>query len=212
MKIEKLNKENIKEFIRDMKLNEVDNLEIDVNKKELYGIKKDDTFCLGFNSLSQLDRIAILYYGFRLSNDDFYEIIDFLDKSLVVENYLIIDVYDDKYMKLLDDKYKCKEITVSLSLDGNILNIENISSNNGTIREKYVDIEMRSIKYYTSKDMIICDLVKQNIQDEKLIGDLHTNFVNANVNYVNFTIFPDSFNYFDEFGYLCINKSYVIRN
>lgn len=212
MKIEKLSKDNIKEFIRDMKFDNVDDLELDINKKELYGIKKDNVFCLGFNSLSQIDTIALLYYGVKLSNNDFYECIDFLNRSLVVENHLIIDVYDEKYMKLLEDKYKCKELIVSFALDGNVIDVKDISDDNVTIREKFVDIEMKSIKYYTSKNMIMCNLVKQNIQDENVISGLHNNFVKGNVNYVNFTIFPDSLDYFISLGYQCMCKSYVIRN
>ena len=212
MKIEKLGKDNIKEFIRDMKLDDTDSILFDVNKKELYGIKKDDTFCLGFDSLSQIDTIAILYYGPKLSSEAFYDCIEFLDNSLVVENHLIIDVYDEKHMKLLDDKYKCRDITVSLALDGSVVHREDVSGDFVLVREKIIDIEMKSIKYYTSKNMIICDLVKQNIQDEKVINDLHSNFVKENVNYVGFTVFPDSLEYFKNIGYQCMSKSYVIRN
>ena len=51
MKIEKLNKDNIKEFIKDMKLDNTDNLEYNVDKCEFYGIKKDvNTENMGFFS------------------------------------------------------------------------------------------------------------------------------------------------------------------
>lgn len=211
MKIEKLSKDNIKEFIRDMKLDDTEDLELNVDKSELYGIKKDDTFCLGFSSLKQIDTISILYYGPKFSSELFYGCIDFLDKSLVVDNHLIIDVYDEKYMKLLDDKYKCKEACVSLALDGSEVKKGTISGN-FLLKEKFIDIEMKSIKYYASKDMIICNLVKQNIQDEKIILLLHNEFVNMNVRYVNFSVFPDSLEYFKNMGYTCLNKCYVIRN
>lgn len=211
MKIEKLSKDNIKEFIRDMKLDDTEDLELNVDKSELYGIKKDDTFCLGFSSLKQIDTISILYYVPKLSSELFYECIDFLDKSLVVDNHLIIDVYDEKYMKLLDDKYKCKEICVSLALDGSEVKKGTISDSL-LLKEKIIDVEMKSIKYYVSKNMIICNLVKQNIQDENIIFDLHEKFLNFDTNYVNFTIFTDSFDYFKTLGYECISKSYIIRN
>lgn len=211
MKIEKLSKDNIKEFIRDMKLDDTEDLELNVDKSELYGIKKDDTFCLGFSSLKQIDTISILYYGPKFSSELFYGCIDFLDKSLVVDNHLIIDVCDEKYMKLLDDKYKCKEACVSLALDGSEVKKGTISDN-FLLKEKIIDVEMKSIKYYVSKNMVICNLVKQNIQDEKIILDLHEKFSNFDTNYVNFTIFTDSFNYFKTLGYECISKSYVIRN
>lgn len=212
MKIEKLSKDNIEEFIRDMKISDNEGQELDVNKRELYGVKKDDIFCLGFNSLSQMDTIAILYYGYRLSNELFFECVDFLDRSLVVENHLIIEVYDEKYMKLLDDRYKCKEACVSLAMDGSIVKREDVSGSNVLVKEKFIDIEMKSIKYYMSRDMVICNLVKQNIQDEKIIEQLHSEFANMNIKYVNFSILPDILDYFRNMGYTCMSKCYVIRN
>lgn len=212
MKIEKLNKNNMKEFIRDMKLVDTEILELNVDKSELYGIKKDDSFCLGFNSLSQVDTIAILYYGSKLTIDLFYECIGFLNKSLVVENHLIIDVYNEKYMKLLDEKYKCKEVCVYCDINED--NVEAFATGGGNVlmKEKLIDLEMKSIKYFTSKDMIVCNLVKQNIQDEKIIFDLHNDFVSLGVKYVKFTVFPDSLEYLKTLGYTCMSKSYVIRN
>lgn len=212
MKIEKLSKDNIEEFIRDMKVSDSERLELDVNKKELYGVKNDDVFCLGFNCLSQMDTISILYYGYRLSNELFFECVDFLDSSLVVENHLIIEIYDEKYMKLLSDRYKCKEVCVSLAMDGSIVKREDISGSNVLIKEKFIDIEMKSIKYYMSRDMVICNLVKQNIQDEKTIEQLHSEFANMNIKYVNFSIFPDVLDCFRNMGYTCMSKCYVIRN
>ena len=92
-----------------MKLDGTENLERNIDKNEFYGIKKDDNYLLGFDSVSFVDTIAILHYSSKLSTELFYECIEFLNKSLVVQNHLIIDVYDDKYMKLLDEKYKCEE-------------------------------------------------------------------------------------------------------
>lgn len=213
MKIEKLNKENIKEFIRNMRLDDnADKIIKNIDKSELYAIKKDDTFYLCFNSLGTIDMIAILYYSPKLTSELFYECIHFLNKSLVARNHLIIEIYEEKYMKLLDDKYKCREVTVSLSTDGSIINGEDISGNNILMKEKFIDIEMRSIKYFNFKDMIVCNLFKQNIQDEKVINNLHDDFVNRSVLYVNFTIFPDSLQYFESLGYKCMCKTYVIRN
>lgn len=211
MKIEKLNKDNIKEFIRDMKLDNAEDLELNVDKSELFAIKNDDIFCLAFDSLSQVDTIAILYYSPKLSNELFYECINFLNRSLVVENHLIIEVYDNKYMKLLDDKYKCKDILVTLNLSKENFEYKNIISEK-TMKEKFIDIEMKSIKYNFLKDIVLCNLVKQNIQDEKMINDLHDYFVKSNVNSVNFVSYPDNFEYFKELGYDCFSRSYVIRN
>lgn len=209
MKIEKLNKENIKEFIRDMKLDYTENLEQNINKIELYGVKKDDSFCLGFDTSTNVDTIAILHFSPKMSNEQFYECIEFLNRSLVVENYLIIDIYDDKYMKLLDQKYKCKEVHVILELtkDSGQHTIENT-----TTKEKFIDIEMDSIKYNYSKRNIYCNFIKQNVFDEKLILDLHNYFTGLNVDYISYTIYEDSYEYLKSLNYKCLNKSYIIKN
>lgn len=212
MKIEKINKDNIKEFIGDMKLNNTNELELNINKIELYGVKKDDIFYLGFNNMSSVDTIAILYYNSKLTDELFYECISFLDRSLVVENHLLVEVYDKKYMKLFDEKYKCKGLCASYVLDGSKINNDAIYDNNTLLKEKILDIEMKSIKYYTSKSGVVCNLIKQNIQEEKVIIDLHSSFVNMDISYINFIIFPDSFEYFSSLGYECLSKIYVIRN
>lgn len=209
MKIEKLSKDNIKEFIRDMKLDEESDLELNVDKRELFGIKKEENFCLGFDSLAQVDAIAILYYNSRISNDDFYECIDFLNKSLVVENHLIIEIYNEKYMKLLDEKYRCKDMNVALKLRESTLDI---IQEKKSMKEDFIDIEMKSIKYNYSKNMILCNLVKQNIQDERLIFALHDHFNTLDIDVINFVIYSDSLEYLETLGYKCFSKNYVIRN
>lgn len=209
MKIEKLNKDNIKEFIRDMKLDDAEGLELNIDKSELFGLKKDDIFYLGFDSLSFVDTIAILYFNSKLSMELFYECIQFLNNSLVVQNHLIIQVFDDKYMKLMDDKYKCKEVQVMLELVNGTYEygVENFNT-----KEKFIDIEMNSIKYNYSKVNVYCNFIKQNILEEKLINDLHNYFIDLDVNYITYTIYEDSFEYLKMLGYKCLCKSYVIRN
>lgn len=209
MKIEKLNKENIKEFIRDMKIEDAYDIEININKSELYGVKKDDSFCLGFDSLTFVDTIAILHYSPKMSNELFYECIEFLNRSLVVENHLIINTFDDKHMKLLDQKYKCKEMHVMLELS---MDSNHSTMDIKTAKEKFIDIEMNSIKYNYSKGNIYCNFVKQNIFDEKLIFDLHNYFISLNVDYISYTIYEDSYEYLKSLNYKCLNKSYIIKN
>lgn len=50
MKIEKLDKDNIKEYIRDMKITDVSGMEENVGKLNEFGIKKDDKFIFSFFS------------------------------------------------------------------------------------------------------------------------------------------------------------------
>ncbi len=205
MKIEKLSKENIESFINDMGLGLTDIDVYNIDKQEYYGIKDDDKFILGFDSLSFIDTISVIYFNDKLSDEKFYECIDFLNNSLVVTSHLIIEVFDEKYMTLLDKKYKCKEELVTYS-DGKNVKLENIS-----MKEKYADIEMNSIKYMGSKNIVSCNLVKQNIQDEKMINNLHEFFVNNDVNVISFIIYNDNFDFLKNLGYECISKSYIIK-
>ena len=209
MKIEKLNKDNIKEFIRDMKLTDTENFELNIDKNEFYGIKSDDMFLIGFDSLSFVDTIAILHYNPKLSDELFLECIDFLNRSLVVQSHLIVEVFDDKYMKLLDEKYKCKEMEVLLEL---VPGSYDYTSEKSSVKEKFIDIEMNSIKYNCFKGDIVCNFVKQNITNEKLILDLHNYFISLDVNYISFTIYADSYEYLKSLGYNCLCKRYIIKN
>ena len=201
MKIEKLNKENVKEFIKDMKLTDTENFELNINKNEFYGVRSEDIFLMGFDSLSLVDTIAILHFNPKLSDEMFYECIDFLNRSLVVENHLIIEIFNKKY--------KCKEIDVMLELVNGSYNYISEKSN---LKEKFVDIEMNSIKYNFFKSNIACNFVKQNITDEKLILDLHNFFTELDINYILYTIYEDSYEYLESLGYKCLCKRYVIRN
>ena len=209
MKIEKLNKENIKEFIRDMKLEDTDNFELNIDKNEFYGVKNEDIFLIGFDSLSLVDTIALLYYNPKLTTEMFYECIEFLNRSLVVENHLIIEIFNDKYMKLLDDKYKCKDMDVMLEL---VSGSYNYISEKFNVKEKFVDIEMNSIKYNSFKGDIICNFVKQNITDEKLILGLHNFFTELDINCILYTIYEDSYEYLKSIGYKLLCKRFIIRN
>lgn len=205
MKIEKLTRDNIGQFIIDLRLEDTDSLEKNVDKSNLYGLKDDDTFCLGFNSSTDAyDSIAIVFYSSKLSPQRYLEAVEFLSQNLVVDNHLIISVYNDKHMKLMDDLYKCKEVIVTLKLN-------NQSSCNSSMREKYADIDMKSIRYLSSKNEVICNLIKQNIQDEKTILGLHEFFKELNVNTVSFVVFDEISHYFTSLGYECFSKSYIIR-
>ena len=209
MKIEKINKDNVKEFIRDMKLTDTENFERNIDKNEFYGVKEDDMFLIGFDSLPFVDTIAILHYSPKLSEEMFNECIDFLNKSLVVQNHLIVEVFSDKYTKLLDEKYRCKEIDVLLELTDGSYHYTNEKS---SVKEKFIDIEMNSIKYNYFKGDIVCNFVKQKITDEKLILDLHNFFTSLDGNYISYTIYEDNYGYLESLGYKWVCKRYVIKN
>ena len=143
MKIEKLNKDNIKEFIRD--IDTAEEIELNINKLEYYAVKEDDIYLLAFEMLSDEDKISIKYVNNKVKEDKFLDIINYLNNILVVKTHLIIDLYVDKFMNVLDNKFKCKEVYVSLVRD-------DIIDNNSKYREELVEIDMYNIRYLFSKN------------------------------------------------------------
>ena len=202
MKIEKLNKDNIKEFIRD--IDNAEDIELNISKLEYYAVKEEDIYLLAFEMLSDDDRISIKYINNKVKEEKFLGIINYLNNILVVKTHLIIDLYVDKFMNVLDNKFKCKEVYVSLVKD-------NIIDNNSKYREELVEIDMYNIRYLFSRNEIICNLVKQNIQDERLILELNSKFITMDNSVISFIISDDMIDLFTkELGYDIIYKSYVI--
>ena len=77
MKIEKLNKDNIKEFIRD--IDTAEEIELNINKLEYYAVKDDDIYLLAFEMLSDEDKISIKYVNNKVKEDKFLDIINYLN-------------------------------------------------------------------------------------------------------------------------------------
>ena len=200
MKIEKLNKENIKDFLGDLNI-EDSYLEGNVNRLEVFGIKEENTFYMAFEMVLDDDRIAIKHINNRLANDKFYECINYLNNSLVVNSHLIINVYDKYYSEILSEKYRCKDVYVSLN--GNV-----VEGNDW--KEEYAEIDMMNIRYYTFNDNVICNLVRQNIQDETVVHRLDEHLKNRNYNNIGFIIYDSLRGVFNDLGYRVVYKSYVI--
>ena len=202
MKIEKLNKDNIKEFIRD--IDNANDIELNISKLEYYAVKEEDIYLLAFEMLSDDDRISIKYINSKVKEEKFLDIINYLNNILVVKTHLIIDLYVDKFMNVLDNKFKCKEVYVSLVKD-------DIIDNNSKYREELVEIDMYNIRYLFSRNEIICNLVRQNIQDDRLILELNSKFITMDNSVISFIISDDMIDLFTkELGYDIIYKSYVI--
>lgn len=202
MKIEKLNKDNIKEFVRD--IDTASEIELLVNKLEYYAVKEDDVYLLAFEMLSDDDKISIKYVNAKVKDDKFLDIVKFLNNILVVKTHLIIDLYDDKYMDILCNNYKCKEIYVSLIKD-------KITDSNSKYKEELIEIDMYNIRYLSSKNEILCNLVKQNIQDDKIILELNSRFISMNSSVISFIINDSMLELFtNELSYDVIYKSFVI--
>lgn len=207
MKIEKLNSENINAYVKNMGYGVDDEftckLKRDVNRKEYFTICDEDNYYIGFISKSDIDTVAIVNCNNNLSDDKFYECINYLNNSLVVESHLIIEVYEDRYISLLEEKYRCKEVFVT---DGEKVDIDDTD-----MEEEYAEIEMKSIRYFGNSNMVTCNLIRQNIQDEKLISDLNDYFRKNNVKVINFICYNDSLEFFKNMGYECVSKSFVIE-
>ena len=207
MKIEKLNRDNIDLYIKNMGYSVDDEftckLKRDVNRKEYFTICDEDNYYMGFISKSDIDTVAIVNYNNNLSDDKFYECINYLNNSLVVESHLIIEVYEDRYISLLEEKYRCKEVFVTYG--------EKVDIDDTDMEEEYAEIEMKSIRYIGNSNMVTCNLIRQNIQDEKLISDLNDYFKNNNVKVINFICYNDSLELFKNMGYECVSKSFVIE-
>lgn len=203
MKIEKIDKDNIKEYIRNLgtyaTLNDEKSI-IDVNT---FGVSEDDRFLFGFYSLPTDDAIFVSFGRNKISEDIVRRCINFLNSNLSFEGHLIIETSDDKFMDIMDNLYRVKFICVDKILG----DYENIK---GGFRDKYADIDMRSIKYGAIKDNFVCDLYGQNIQNEDVIRSLDEFFVNLSAKYIEFCILPDSLEVMESLGYKCVSKRYVI--
>jgi len=157
---------------------------------------------MSFIVLSEEDCIAIKNISKKLSDDKFLEFIEYLNNSLVSKTHLIIRIYDDKYMKILGRNYKCKDMFISLER-------EEVDTN---LKEKYAEVDMYNIRYLYSKKDIVCNLIRQNIQDISIINRLHDYFVMLDTDNVSFIIYEDLYELLEGLGYKSIYKSYIIND
>lgn len=200
MKIEKLDKDNVEEYIRDMKLVDTDNLRNNINKLNEFGIKKDDKFVFSF--IPYDDFIGVSFGNYKIDDILVKEIFNFLNNNLSFDGHLLVEVYNDKVIDIMDGLYRVKNINVNKIIkDGD---------DNSLQKEKYAVIDMRSIKYFDSKNNIFCNLYSQNIQDEDVIKKLDKFFIENNANSIDFCILPDSLEYMESLGYKCNSKLYII--
>ncbi len=200
MKIEKLDKDNVEEYIRDMKLVDTDNLRNNINKLNEFGIKKDDKFVFSF--IPYDDFIGVSFGNYKIDDILVKEIFNFLNNNLSFDGHLLVEVYNDKVIDIMDSLYRVKNINVNKIIkDGD---------DNSLQKEKYAVIDMRSIKYFDSKNNIFCNLYSQNIQDEDVIKKLDKFFIENNANSIDFCILPDSLEYMESLGYKCNSKLYII--
>lgn len=200
MKIEKIDKDNIKEYIKDLHIDIIYEDEKQIINNT-FGVKQDDKFLFGFASLNEEDLISITFGENKIDDIIIKRCIDFLNNSLSFNGHLAIQADDDNLIDIMDDLYRVKLISVFKGISIN---------NNIPSREKYADIDMRSIKYFYSKNDIVCNLYSQNIQDEEIIKKLDEFFNDGSYSSIEFIIVPDTFNFMKELGYKCKSKRYII--
>ena len=138
MKIEKINKDNIKEYIRDMGIDITY-----VDEKQLinntFGVKKDNKFLFGFVSLSEEGLISITFGDNKIDDVIVKECVNFLNNNLAFDGHLSILVNEDNLINIMDDLYKVKMISVFKGI---------IDSDSIPTKERFADIDMKSIKYF----------------------------------------------------------------
>lgn len=204
MKIEKIESDNIKEYIKDLGIETTLDEEKSIININTFGVKEDDKFVFSFISLPEEDLISITFGKRKIDSDMVKKSINFLNNSLSFNGHLIIQVRDSKLMDIMDELYRIKMIFVSKK-NGEIVS-------NSISKEKYAEIDMKSIKYFYTKNDINCNLYSQNIQDEDVIKKLDEFFMECNTSNISFCILPDSYDYMKSLGYECISKRYVIDN
>lgn len=202
MKIEKLDRNNIEEYIKNLKIDNVLEDEKSIIDANTFGVKEDDKFLFGFVTLPEDDMISIDFGKNKINNDIVKRCINFLNNNLSFDGRLIVQVKDSNLMDIMDELFRVKMISVNKK-NGEIVN------GSGS-REKYAEIDMMSIKYFYSKNNISCNLYSQNIQDEEVIKKLDEFFMECNTSFISFCIIPDSYEYMLSLGYECVSKRYVI--
>lgn len=202
MKIEKIDKDNIKEYIKDLGIEATLDDEKSIININTFGVKEEDKFLFSFISLPEDDLISITFGKNKVDGSTLKKCISFLNNNLSFDGHLTIQVSDSKLMDIMDELYRVKMIFVSRK-NGDIVS-------GSSFREKYAEIDMRSIRYFYSKNHISCNLYSQNIQDEEVIKKLDEFFMECNTSSVEFCILPDSYDYLLSLGYKCISKRYVI--
>lgn len=203
MKIEKIDNDNIKEYIKDLGIEISLEEEKSIINTNTFGVKEEDRFLFSFVTLSEDDLISITFGKNKVDSDIVKKCINFLNNNLSFNGHLTIQISDNKLIDIMDELYRIKMIFVSKK------NGEVVSGS--SFREKYAEIDMRSIKYFYSKNDISCNLYSQNIQDEEIIKNLDKFFMECNTNNISFCILPDSYELMKSLGYECISKRYVIN-
>lgn len=195
MKIEKLNENNIKKYIKDTE----HNYNLSVNKS-YFDIKKDGKFIGGYDFSSDL--ISIF---FRNDIDEalLKEPFTFLKDEISPDKPLAVETGKNEVIKIMNRLYDAEMAIVSKR-------INNIHGD-FIMKEKEVDFKNLKIKYRDFDNDISCDLEGQNIKDEETIGYLDKYFVSLKVKVINFIVASECLDYVKNLGYEECIKKYIIN-
>ena len=195
MKIEKLNENNIKKFIKDTE----HNYNLSVNKSYL-GIKKDGKFIGGYDFSS--DWISIFFRN-NIDEDLLKETFTFFKDEISLDKPLVVETGKNEVIRIMNKLYETQMVIVSKK-------INNIHGD-FIMKKKEVDFKNLKIKYRDFDNDISCDLEDQNIKDKEVIAYLDKYFVSLKVKVINFIVVPECLDYVKNLGYEECIKKYIIN-
>ena len=185
MKIEKLNENNIKKYINDMKLDYKLNI-----SRGYFGIKKDDKFICGYDFST--DWIDVSFKK-NVDQDTVKETLNFLKNEISPDKSLVVEVVKTRVINIMNKLFETKEATVSKR-------INNIHGD-FVMKEKVVVFKDLKIKYFDIDNNISCNLKEQNMENEEVINYLDKYFTSLKAKVINFIVASECLDYVKNLGY-----------
>lgn len=195
MKIEKLNENNIKKFIKDTE----HNYNLSVNKS-YFGIKKDGKFIGGYDFSG--DWISIFFKN-DIDEDLLKETFTFLKDEISPDKPLVVEASKNEVIKIMNRLYETQMAIVSKRI--------NDVHGDFIMKENEVDFKNLKIKYCDFDNDISCDLEGQNIKDEETIEYLDKYFISLKAKVINFIVASECLDYVKSLGYEECIKMYIIN-
>lgn len=195
MKIEKLNENNIKKYIKDTK----HNYNLNANRG-YFGIKKDGKFIGGYDFS---DDWISMFFRNNIDDDLLKEPFTFFKDEISLDKPLIVETGKNEVIRIMNKLYKTQMAIISKR-------INNIHSD-FIMKKKEVDFKNLKIKYRDFDNDISCDLEGQNIKDKEVIAYLDKYFVSLKVKVINFIVAPECLDYVKNLRYEECIKKYIIN-
>lgn len=194
MKIEKLNEDNIKKYIKDTE----HNYNLNVNKS-YFGIKKDGKFIGGYDFS---DDLISIFFRNDIDEDLLKETFTFLKDEISPDKPLVVETGKNEVIKIMNRLYDAEMAIVNKRI--------NDVHGDFIMKKKEVDFKNLKIKYRDFDNDISCDLEGQNIKDEETIEYLDKYFISLKVKVINFIVASECLDYVKSLGYEECIKKYII--